>query len=422
MPPPRPVPTSFRPALPLLLAGLALALAACQDPSGVGLTLIGDETSDPNARLFPADSVYLAERTEATGGFANGTGTPVQTNVLLGEATDPLLGDVRATAYIDVRAANQTPDFDERTIDQVQIRLDRGFVYGDTLGTLPVEVREITASPGWSPEGLPVDTTLATGPLLTSATVSMRDTLTTISLPQDFVDARGPTLRDSVNTLFEGFQIRVPEGAGPMPGSVLGVFAGPSSDSAVRLITAPYLNDDGETTRDTVDYPLVEVYSAIARGEAAPAPGRVLLRDGAPDALAFRFDVDALTNLPLANAGLRIPFDRGVLETGDGFNRPLVGSVSVFAVRADSTRQFVVRREVPAADAERPNEISVRDRELTNVYQALLLGLADIVAVEVVPEASPLTLGTLPVIVEDDFAGELRRPRLSLIVVGGPPS
>jgi hypothetical protein len=416
------VPTPFRPALPLLLAGLALSLAACQDPSGVGLTLIGDETSDPNARLFPADSVYLEERVEPTGGFANGTGSPPQTNVLLGSAQDPLLGDVRATAYIDVRAANRPTDFDERDIDQVQILLDRGFVYGDTLASLPVEVREITASPGWTPEGLPADTTLATGDLLTSATVSVQDTLTTIALPQDYVDARGEVLRDSVNTLFEGFQLRVPEGMGPMPGAVLGIFAGTSSDSAVRLITDAYVNDDGETTRDTVDYPLVEVYSAVARGEAAPPPDRVLLRDGTSDALGLRFDVGALANLPLANAGLRIPIDRSVLETNDGFNRPLVGSYVVFGVRADSTREVLVRRAVPEADDERPDELIIRDGALTNAYQAFLLGLADIVALEIAPEPTPLTLGTLPVIVEDDLPSELRRPRLSLIVVGGPPS
>ena len=66
------------------------------------------------------------------------------------------------------------------------------------------------------------------------------------------------------------------------------------------------------------------------------------------------------------------------------------------------------------------DEIVFRSNLVTQVIQSSLLQRQPIVRYEIGPARSPLTLGTLPVIVEEHVDGQLRRPRLSLVVVGGP--
>lgn len=408
---PRSVHTSLRSALPVLLAGLALALSACQDPSGVGLSLIGDETSDPNSRLFPADSVFFTERDRSTSGFANGSGTPIQTRLLVGEASDPLLGDVRSEAYLDVRGVARPSGFSDRAIEQVQIQLVKAFAYGDTTATLPIEIRQVTSN--WAPEGLPIDTTLATGDVITSGTISAMDSLTTLDLPEEYINANTVLLRDSVDVLFEGFKIEVPEGFGPMPGAVVG-FNG--ATSFVRLIGAEYTNDDDELDRDTVDYPLVEIFSSLTRGDLDAPEDRLLLRDGTPSTLSLAFDYSSLEGVPLANAGIRVPIDRDLLASTPGFFRPVTTNITLFGVLADSARIAIAERVIePDAD-----EVIFRDTGLTNVFQDLLLGGETFIGFEIGSPVNTLGLSTLPVVYEEDVPGELRRPRLSLVIIGGP--
>ncbi|MEM1056371.1 MAG: hypothetical protein AAGI52_12670 [Bacteroidota bacterium] len=396
-----------------IFAGLALALAACQDPSGVGLTLIGDETSDPNARLVAADSLFPAERIELTGGFADGSGSPVQTRLLLGAFTDTILGDTRATAYLDAREQAGSTAFDERDVERVQIELVRAEAIGDTLAMVPVEIREVTAN--WNPEGLPSDTTLATGDVLVSEMFSATDSLVTLTLPDAYVAANQATFRDSLDIFFEGFQLSVPQGA--TPGAVVG-FNAPASH--LVLIGEEY-EDDGETTRDTVRYDLVEVYTALDRGAPSEIADRFLLRDGTPEFFGLQFGLDEVQDLPLANAGLRIPIDRSVNDLNDGFHRPLLPRLSLFAVLGDEdeTRVLILERDLSEVD----DEILLRNRDLTSLLQAALLGDQSISRFELGPPSSPLGLGVLPILIEDEpvpSPDTPRRPRLSLITVGSP--
>ncbi|MEM6327957.1 MAG: hypothetical protein AAF791_12630 [Bacteroidota bacterium] len=397
-----------------LLAGCVLAFAACQDPSGVGLTLIGDETTDPNTRLVATDSLFASEQTEPTGGFADGSGSPVQTRLLFGAFTDDILGDTRATAYLDARNATGSSAFEERAVEQVQVELVRSIVYGDTLGTVPVEIREVTAS--WNPEGLPTDTTLTTGDLLATGTVSAQDSVVTLDLPQSFIDANDLAVGDSIPAFFqdfEGFQLTVPDGS--MSNAVVGFNA---AASHLVFIGEEY-DDDGDTVRDTVRYDLVEVYTALARTEADEVTDRFLLRDGDSDVLGFRFNVDDLTSLPIANASIRIPIDRAAVETPDGFNRPLPTIVTLFAMLDDGTRAVVLEANVPASG----DVITIQDRDLTVLMQSILLGRQSIQYLEIGHPPSPLGLSVLPILVEEEATptpGSLRRPRLSILTVGSP--
>lgn len=412
--PPPPPPRSVLPPLSRLrapvLAALALALGACQDPSGVGLTLIGDETSDPNTRLVATDSLFASVRSEPTGGFADGSGSPVQTRVLVGAFADAIIGDARATAYLDVRKTAEGSTFDDHAVDEVQIELIRAQVTGDTTATIPVEIREVTAN--WNPEGLPTDTTLATTALIGTGTINARDSVVTIPLPVSYVTANQDSLRGSFDS-FEGFQLRVPEGT--TPGAVMSFNA---TESSIVLISEEY-DDDGEMTRDTVRYDLVEVYTALARGAAMNVTDRFLLRDGTPDVLGLRFNVDDLADLPIANASIRVPFDRSLLETGDGFVRPLISRLTLFAVLDDDTRVVILEVDLP----EEGDEIRLRDADLTQLFQAIVLGRSPVRYFELAPPPTPLGLSTLPILVEEEDTptpGTLRRPRLSLVTVGTP--
>ena len=405
------VPDAFVPTLRLsALAALALLLGACQDPSGVGLSLIGDETSDPNATLVAADSLFFSDRAELTGGFANNLGTPLQTRALVGALQDGILGDTRATAYLDTREVPQPDGFQDRPLEEVQIRLRRGEVYGDTLASIPVEIRRITAN--WNPDGLPSDTTLATGPVIGTGTLVTQDSIATLDLPSEFVAANQALLRDSLDTQFEGFQITTPEGMAPGAVAAFNVAA-----SQIRLIGQAY-EDDGEAMRDTVFYPIVEVFTSLEREPPAAIDGRRLLRDGASEAFALRFDLEDFEQLPLANAGLRIPVDRALLETNDGVNRPILSSFNLFAVREDSSRTLLVENVALQEDAD---ELVLRGRDFTTEVQAQLLGAREAVHFELVPPPGVLTLGVLPIVAEDEpipNPDSPRRPRLSLITVG----
>ena len=202
---------------------------------------------------------------------------------------------------------------------RVQLRLVRDFVYGDTLATLPVEVREITEA--WSPDGLPSDTTLATGPVLTTGTLAAQDTLVTFDLPAAYIAANTTALRDSLDALFEGFQIRVPEGMGPTPGAVIGFNAKPIGHP-------PHRRGLPGRRRDHARHgglpPRRGLHGPRAAATPAAPPTGSCCATARPRSLALDFDLDALNNVPLANATFRIPLDRGLLDTGMAFNRPLV--------------------------------------------------------------------------------------------------
>ena len=392
----------------LAALALAAALAACQDPSGVGLGLIDDETSDPNAVRVEAATVDLRSGPEVTYGFARGGGTPVQTRALLGDVRDAQFGDGRAIAYLDLRKGTLPADFeDDRTVEQAELRLVRASIYGDTTATLPVELREVTAS--WSPISLPIDTTLATGEVLDTYSVSVGDSVAVLPLPAAFVADRDTLFRGSFDTAFEGFELRVPEGAAAGPGAVVGINA---LSSVLRLISDEY-DDDGEATRDTVDYPIVEVFSSLRRAPATVAtPDRVLLRDGDTTAVALTFDFAAIEGRPLANGSLRFRVDRSLVSDEGSFVRPLLTDVGLFGILDDATRVFLSEIEIGDGDI-----VTLQSAFLTAAIQARLLGRQPYERFELVPAPDPLSFGILPISIGG--ADEVARPRLSLVVVGG---
>ncbi len=389
-------------ALVQATAGLALlALSACQDPSTVGLGLIDDDASNPNVRVLAATSVDTVGFDLVTSGLAD-LATPTQARVLVGSVLDALYGDATATAYVDAIAPTLPSGFGDRPVTRVTLELRRDYVYGDTTTALPVELRQVTAT--WSPTGLPADTTLATGELLTTTTMTASDTLAVFTLPATWVAANDSLFTSTAfASSFEGFELRTP--TVPGAGAVVGFNVAAASGSVLRVATA----------RDTVSFRLSEVFSRVTRGAAGLAPmGRRLLRAGVGEGLRFVFDYTGVLQLPLAQAVFRLPIDRTLAGPTGAFVRPLASEVALFVRPRTGDPLFVTTvRTVGTGDAR-----TVSNSSLTSLVQSLLLDAASYRDFQVRFPTTPVSLDVLPLVI--DGATPATQPRLSLTVVGQP--
>ena len=384
-------------------AGLALlAVSACQDPSTVGTGLIDEDVSDPALRILPAIGADTSLYTLVTSGLAD-LGNPTQSRVLVGRAQDALYGDAEAVAYLDASAPGSLPSgFGDRPVTRVTLELRRDYTFGDTTASFPVELRQITGS--WSPDGIPSDTTLATGDLLASATVASTDTSTVFTLPAAWVAANDSLFTSaSFSSSFEGFELRAPSLAGA--GAVVGFNVAAASGSVLRVATA----------RDTVSFRLSEVFSRVTRGAPGLAPmGRRLLRAGVGEGLRFAFDYAGVRQLPLAQAVFRLPIDRTLAGPTGTFVRPLASEVALFARPTTGDPVFVTTvRTAGTGDAR-----SVSTSVLTSLVQTILLDQASYRDFQVRFPTTPVSLDVLPLVL--DGATPATRPRLSLTVVGQP--
>lgn len=380
----------------------AVILGACQDPSGVGLDVIGEEGTDPNVSVLVADSLMLDTEPDITGGFGS-TISPVQSRILVGASADALLGDVTAFAYLDIFPPDVIPEgFRDRTIISATLRLARDYVYGDSTVSVPLELHQMDSE--WSPIGAPSDTTFAAGALLVDATVVAEDTLATLDLPASWVTEYDEILRsDTLAATLDGFQLRVPDGA--VPGAVMGFS---TAGSSLRVLTA----------QDTVDYPLFEVFSHIDRGDAAPPPAdRIVLRDGAGETVALTFPFDGVGGLPLANAVIRLAVDPSVLDE-PGFARPLPQTIVLFGRTETGERVSILNAGLDEAN----NSYALTSSTLTAVIQEALLGNPVFERYEISPLSSPTSLNALPLII-GPAPGENEadtRPRVALTVIPQP--
>jgi hypothetical protein len=401
-----------RTLLGLALAAAPLVLGACQDPSGVGLGLVDEDGGIPGSTVLVADSVVLTTAGDAdTGGFGTpGSALQPQNRILVGRVEDPLVGGAEAIAYFDVRAPASLPNgFADRPITSATIRLTRSYLYGDTTATLRLALSEIAS--GWIPIGLPADTGFVTGPPLVTQDVVVADTLIEFPLPPSWITANDLDLRsDSSAAAIDGFQLRV-DGAAPLPGVVIGLQTSTDTDvlSSLRLI-----ND-----RDTVDFPVFEVFTSLTRtGDATPPPDRILLRAGLNEVVALHFDVENLDTLAVAGAAIQLDIDRSLTDT-PGFRRPIPTELALLGVREDSTRALLARARLPDDE----DTYTFTSATLTSAIQRAVLGTGDFVRFEAGAPAAPVSLDVLPLILGPPAPSpsEERRPRLVVTAIDTSP-
>jgi hypothetical protein len=400
-----------RTALGAGLFAAAIALGACQDPSGVGLGLVDEDGGIPGGVVVAADSVTLDTAGEpATGGFGT-PGSPIQpqNRILVGRVEDPIAGTTEAVAYFDVRAPAAIPSgFRDRGITSATLRLARAYLYGDTTATLRLSLSEVASN--WSPLGIPADTGFVTGPALVTQDFVAADTLFEIPLPAAWVTANDLDLRsDSSASAIDGFQLRI-DGPAPLPGVIIGIQTSDETDvlSALRLTT----------DRDTVDFPLYEVFTSITRADSIQSPpDRLLLRAGLNEVVSFSFDLDGLDTLAVAGAAVLLEVDRSLTDT-PGFTRPVPSELALFGVREDSSRALLARARLEDDEDESYRFTSA---PLTSAIQRGVLGEAEFVRFEAAPPSAPLSVDVLPVILGPAGPIEDRRPRLVVTAISTQP-
>ncbi len=380
----RPSRTRFAGALSAAALCLLL-LAACEDPSGVGLTVLDPGENDPRARSLPADSVAFAPLDDVTGAFLTTQGFSAF-RALAGRVDDPLFGTTSARAYLDVLPPQSFPDgFRDRPVEQAILRLNRTYVYGDTTMATRLDLRQISEE--WNAVGAQADTLFPVmDEVITSFDVSASDSLVEVTLPAAWIAANDTTLRStSFSTIFHGFQLSPSDQASAVYG-----FTGASS---LELISA----------EDTVRYGASELFSGIEGPATDPtATDLLLLQDGTSRGLELRFDLADLQQSSINAVFLRVNADTSAatMDLPAGFVRPFARQLSLYG--------FIEGEDPVLLSTATLNEerqtFSFASTLLTGLFQDIVLDRSDLEGfalgfppalstIDVIPLAAPSEAG-----------------------------
>ncbi len=291
------------------LALAALLFAACDDPSNVGLGLVGDEGSSPTIARTGLPLTPL-DRIERTGNADQS---------LAGTTADPILGTITAAAYLDFGAprvlnANSTVEgFRSTAVSGVTLDLPISYRYGDTLSTVRYALRSIDTP--FNAVSAPSDTSFAAGEVITTFEASASASVVTVTLPDEWVARLDTTLRgDSFLDSFNGFYVE------PLSGNAVLGFRqfSPTSQSLVALTA--------RSAADTVRFVANAGATTISRSNAPPlAQGNVLVQDGFRHALTVDLSDSSLIrtyrNVGLARIAVELP-TLSVLESTGSYVRP----------------------------------------------------------------------------------------------------
>ncbi len=370
---------------------LLLFTASCDDPSAVGIGLIGEEGIPQTVRL-PADSVLTASQRDRTGNASQ---------VLAGRVADPLLGTLAATGYLDfIRSPGTRVD---TTIVSVRLELRRSYLYGDTLAAVTLALHDMLED--WPFSGVASDTTLSAGPQVRTFTFAPTDTLVQVELPAEWIAANDTTLRSNTfSTSFHGFQLT------PVAGNAVVGFR--FATARMVIITAT----------DTLTLTASKALTTVVQERTVPLPdGRVLLQDGTGSIVRLRFNflADSVYEAGLHAAVLDVPLDSVRLQQQPvGFVRPLPPTVRLIGIDADGNVPITSLGEPVVLATTTPAGGRLRFRLTGTALQALqrlMLGETPIQYLQLELPTEDNTLSPLLL-----YAEPSRGPTLILILT--PPS
>lgn len=348
-------PALYRLTLVFGVAALCLStLAACEDPSGVGISFVGGDEGDPQASVFRAPSVESVPLPDQTGAFATAQNFR-NFQALAGYVADPLFGTTVAQGYIDVLPPSTISDeFRERPVREAKLRLALSYAYGDTMTVTTLDVRQIEEE--WTAVGATADTTFPVmDEVITSFDVTPGDTLIEVVLPDSWITANDTTLRsDDVSNLFHGFRLSTDGTSGAVYGF--------SGESQLELISA----------EDTVRYSASELFSGIVHTPAPSFPADLYpIQDGSGRGLGLVLRFDTLDTPALNTAFLRVNADTlaSQADLPAGFVRPLARELALFGVSRSNDPVFITSTELDEEGA----VYSFRSNTLTNILQELAL-------------------------------------------------
>lgn len=351
-------------------------LASCENPAGLP-DGFDPEGNDPAVRTLPADSALIAPLQDLTGAFLTAEDFG-DFRALAGRVDDPDFGIVTALAYLDVLPPSSFPDgFQDRPVEQVTLRLERGYVYGDTLLPTMFDVRQVADE--WDAVGAASDTLFPVqDAIITSFEVAASDTLVEIALPDSWIAENDTTLRsDQFSTLFHGFQLQAQDGSNAVYGFTGG--------STLQLISA----------EDTVIYQASELFSntATAPAVAPPVDGRIRIQDGTGMGLTLSFDLDTLGLASINTAFLRVNADTLAVEARPGFVRPLARELALFGFIDGEDPVFITT----ATLNEENQTFSFGSPLLTDLIQDLVLDNSELDGFAIGFPSAPSSLDVVPI-------------------------
>ncbi len=351
-------------------------LAGCENPAGLPDGIDAPDGNDPSIRTLAADSAMIAPLQDLTGAFITAEDFD-DFRALAGHVNDPAFGTVTALAYLDVLPPSSYPDgFQDRPVREVTLRLERGYVYGDTLMPTMFDVRQVSEE--WDAVGAPSDTLFpAQEAIITSFEVAASDTLVEVPLPASWIAELDTTLRsDQFSTLFHGFQLQAQDGSNAVYG-----FTG---DSTLELISA----------EDTVIYQASELFTntEATPAMAPPADGLFRLQDGTGLGLTLNFDLDTLSLAAINTAFLRVNADTLAVEAPMGFVRPLARELALFGFIEGEDPVFITT----ATLSEENQTYSFGSNLLTGLLQDLVLDRSELDGFAVGFPSEPSGLDVVP--------------------------
>lgn len=309
------------------LLTLTLVLAACDDPSGVGLTVLDIDDIDPRARDVAASEVD-AERIPRNTGFTRSSQNVIEGRILAGEVDDPVFGRVRASGYVDLLApGSAVPAFAQTPIERAVLELRPNYVYGDTTATVTYDLFQVTNS--WVATLVASDSTLAvtSETPIRSISVAPADTLVRIELPQSWVAANDSLIRaPGFEQNFHGFELRPQAGGTAVRGY----------NPNARMLVLSDLSDD-TSGLDTTILASSQIFSSIRRIEDGAQPDDLLtLQNGLSRSMVLTFDLSDFIGSALATAFLRLEAAPDVIDEAlpPNFRRSRAQTLSLLGLGA----------------------------------------------------------------------------------------
>lgn len=382
----------------VLLAGLGmlLTLGACENPTNVGMDLIGEQGGEPTIRTIEATSLEHHPINDVTGQDAR---------ILVGRVDDPAFGTVAATGYVDfAQPSNLSGGFRDNPVTSATLRLYPDYRYGDTTATVTYALRTVPQE--WTATDAPADTTLPAGELIREFTFTASDTLVEVPLPADWISANDATLRSgSFADTFHGFQLA------PVSGNaVLGfIFNCPTQSTTCtesRLRVA--------TSADSASFFATKTLTTTRRPEAPDLPAaRIGLQDGAGPAGALYFDLDVQEPYALNRAVFQVYADTLLQQqTPPHFVRPTIRQLELYAIPDEGA---AIPVESATLDAE--GRFTYRSETLRRLLQDVLLGNVTIERFELRIPPSSNTVNTVALYTP---AAETQAPRAILTLTPIP--
>ena len=323
-------------AAALLCGAVLLSVVSCSYPASVGTELGPDSLSggDPEIQSIVPSSLDTARVPPLTGFAGSPLGQDRTWRFLAGQVDDPLAGPIEADGYIDFFGGEDRPStFEDLPADSfdVELRLRRSYLHGDTTSTLAVQLYDLDGNADMA--RAPADTTFASemAPVRPETySVAPTDTLVALSLPDAWVEEHIATLKDSArfdDGSFDGFRLTTTGGD-----AVVGYEHGTAT---LRMASES----------DTVDFQVEKTFTHVERGQPPDdlAEDRLLLQDGAGVGLSMAWTdggIDSLAdaNVLLNRAQISVPVDTSLLVPPEGsdFVRPLPSGYRLLATRAET--------------------------------------------------------------------------------------